>query len=505
MNNLNVFNIFFLGKAKMKNYLLFLLLLFVTINSFSQDSGWSEPVRISNHGYDVKPDYTVDNDGTIHCVWAQKYGSNFSKIYYSKSDDEGETWNEPEDISKNEDLWLGTPKICSDTKNNLYVIYDYDIGSLYNAVVHFRKFDGMNWSEPVDITEGNYSSNNINMAINNNDRLYVFWQHNWDIILYHHLEDTVWSNIDTIYNDGYEYYIRKIIVDNENNLHCVANTKEASGGEFSYKATYFNYDHENNNWSEKVFLSTNTARDWIDIDLDSQNHSHVVWAQHRADGLPPPLGSYYSYFDGNDWSIPTPLGKQDAQREYPRILFDSNYDLNTVIWREYGQGNARYYYLIEYDYLNEMETAIVDSAYNQTGISNLFRNKDYLFMLSVKTDRDDYTFFVEIRKKKLTSTGIKNKNNSFFQCKIEQNYPNPFNSNTKLQYKIVNEMYVNISVYDIKGAKIKTLVNEFKQAGNYYANWDATNNKGQQVCSGVYLYKIAAGKYTAVKKMVLLQ
>jgi hypothetical protein len=83
---------------------------------------------------------------------------------------------------------------------------------------------------------------------------------------------------------------------------------------------------------------------------------------------------------------------------------------------------------------------------------------------------------------------------------LEQNYPNPFNSSTVIKYSVPSSSIVTIKVYDILGNEVKTLVNENKAAMNYTVTFDA---KG--LPSGVYLYKLTAGNYTSVKKLVLIK
>lgn len=83
---------------------------------------------------------------------------------------------------------------------------------------------------------------------------------------------------------------------------------------------------------------------------------------------------------------------------------------------------------------------------------------------------------------------------------LYQNYPNPFNPSTNIKFQIPNSSYVLLKVYDILGREIATLVNEPKSAGNHTAEWNATN-----FSSGVYIYKITAGEFSDVKKMLLLK
>jgi hypothetical protein len=91
------------------------------------------------------------------------------------------------------------------------------------------------------------------------------------------------------------------------------------------------------------------------------------------------------------------------------------------------------------------------------------------------------------------------------QFTIHQNYPNPFNPITTLRYDLPKDAVVNITIYDMMGRVVTTLVNGLQTAGYKSIQWDATNNTGQPVSAGLYLYTIEAGDYTQTKKMVLLK
>ena len=88
---------------------------------------------------------------------------------------------------------------------------------------------------------------------------------------------------------------------------------------------------------------------------------------------------------------------------------------------------------------------------------------------------------------------------------LHQNYPNPFNPSTTLQYDLLNDEFVNITIYDMLGNVINNLVNDNQNSGYKSVQWDATNNQGQQVSAGVYLYSIEAGDFRQTKKMILLK
>ena len=89
--------------------------------------------------------------------------------------------------------------------------------------------------------------------------------------------------------------------------------------------------------------------------------------------------------------------------------------------------------------------------------------------------------------------------------KLNQNYPNPFNPVTTLGYNLPENELVNITVYDMLGNIINQLVNEVQNSGYNVIQWDATDNQGQPVSAGVYLYSIKAGEFRQTKKMILIK
>ena len=85
------------------------------------------------------------------------------------------------------------------------------------------------------------------------------------------------------------------------------------------------------------------------------------------------------------------------------------------------------------------------------------------------------------------------------------NYPNPFNPTTTIRYNIPNKEFVNITIYDMLGRQVKTLMDQAQDAGYRSVIWNATNDYGKPVSAGIYLYQIQAGEYISTKKMMLLK
>jgi hypothetical protein len=97
-------------------------------------------------------------------------------------------------------------------------------------------------------------------------------------------------------------------------------------------------------------------------------------------------------------------------------------------------------------------------------------------------------------------TGADEKISPLYKFNLYTNYPNPFNPKTQIRYEIAKNSFVKISIYNVLGQLIRELVNENKAPGSYSVEFDGTN-----LPSGLYLYKIQAGTFTDVKKMLLVK
>ena len=89
--------------------------------------------------------------------------------------------------------------------------------------------------------------------------------------------------------------------------------------------------------------------------------------------------------------------------------------------------------------------------------------------------------------------------------KLYSNYPNPFNPTTEIRYSILEDTFVSITIYDVQGRSVKSLVNQNQDAGIYLTNWNAKNEQGVLVPAGMYFYSIQTKNFNQTKKMVLLK
>ena len=128
--------------------------------------------------------------------------------------------------------------------------------------------------------------------------------------------------------------------------------------------------------------------------------------------------------------------------------------------------------------------------------------KDEYLFVNYSTDfsvwaNDVYLWVIEIDK----AVGVDEESSITPQnFALEQNYPNPFNPVTSIEYKVPNNAFVNLAVYDVLGNEMKTLVNETKSAGNYKVSFNAAD-----LPSGVYFYKLIADNFVSTKKLMLMK
>ena len=88
---------------------------------------------------------------------------------------------------------------------------------------------------------------------------------------------------------------------------------------------------------------------------------------------------------------------------------------------------------------------------------------------------------------------------------LVQNFPNPFNPETVIEYQLPEDSYVTITIYNVLGQEIRRLVDERMPGGFYTVVWDGTNGLGEYVASGIYFFRMQAGDFISVRKMMMLK
>jgi len=147
--------------------------------------------------------------------------------------------------------------------------------------------------------------------------------------------------------------------------------------------------------------------------------------------------------------------------------------------------------------------AIIDQAYCYMNLAN--EGDKSLPDISVKTP--DFTSYLEFLAGLSSLTATESQNNQSIPqvLSIESNYPNPFNPVTTIRFSVPSDATVKMTIYNIRGQKVKELLNGVLPAGMHSILWNGTDYANNSVSSGLYFARIVQGKSIRVHKMMLLK
>jgi hypothetical protein len=92
-----------------------------------------------------------------------------------------------------------------------------------------------------------------------------------------------------------------------------------------------------------------------------------------------------------------------------------------------------------------------------------------------------------------------------FDTRLFQNYPNPFQVSTAVEFTLAEDCAVGVTVFNVTGQRVRVLVDESRPPGLYRVVWDGRDDRGSRVSPGVYFYRLRAGSYECVRKMLVLK
>lgn len=155
-------------------------------------------------------------------------------------------------------------------------------------------------------------------------------------------------------------------------------------------------------------------------------------------------------------------------------------------------------YLIPHSVIGSGGVTISNSVYSINGTLG-----QSVTGVTSSSSHNSYSGFWYLESSSITS--IKDKTKIPLSFELMQNYPNPFNPSTMIRYTIGTSQlsavnHVTLKVYDILGREVAALVNEKQSAGSYSVAFDAS-----RLASGVYLYRLVAGSFVSVKKLVVMK
>ncbi|TDI93487.1 MAG: T9SS type A sorting domain-containing protein [Caldithrix sp.] len=247
-------------------------------------------------------------------------------------------------------------------------------------------------------------------------------------------------------------------------------------------------------WSIEIHAQSQQARD-VDNVAGVVLSAAENWDQ-RDLPEPPPIGEYVSiYFPHPEWGKLSKRFCTDFRPEFSQG--------NT--WEFEVKSNIRDRVQLTFAGLetvpSEFEIWLVDETLNLT--QNLRDNTRYAVAGSEEHPK---SLKLLVGKTEFIGENLASVQTIPSDYELSQNFPNPFNPATTIRYGLPRDEMVTLKIYNLLGKEVATLLNnERKLAGNYAAIWDGRNNQGQVVASGIYIYQLQAGEFSAIKKMVYVR
>ncbi len=241
----------------------------------------------------------------------------------------------------------------------------------------------------------------------------------------------------------------------------------------------------------KIFNTTNGGTDWTEQYTDTTEGSYnaIYFSDLQNGWAAGKNGKVIKTNDGGiNWTIVTNSGINPDYTSKAVFFLDANNG-----WISSADGNG-------YGIVQHTTNGGVSWTTEETPLQGTQGNNSIFSMYFVDAQNGwltgDYGMICGFTG--TASNVIDNQNVHTFS--LAQNYPNPFNPGTVISYQLSNPGFVSLKVYNVLGKEVATIVNEFKVAGSYKAEFNARN-----LSSGIYFYRLTSGNFTSVKKMILMK
>ena len=521
------------------------------IRSLDRGETFSKPIQVSdryskpnNSSQHHEYNWVAASKGRLYATWTD-YRNQNSNIYIS-----GHEIAQQSNTSS-ATAYGSTPKtLYSDSTERWNTVYVHD-GKIHHTV---SSDDGFTWDVDTIISAsvgGITSTSNPALVEGENGMLHVIFASTGNGI--YHIRKTIngaWSTPTKIYNASGTSY--PTLITNHDTGHVVFVSYESGGGMIegpggNYKVYYgiFNINSSGSlNIRKQIYSSSASAVTGTSLAQFSNGQLHAVWS--RSNEI------YHSSGSGASWAAATNISNNNGSSVNPSI---ASFYGNTVrvAWQDNTSGN---YDILTKSYYTSWSNEENISGNGGSSVNPSIMHSDYyggvpLFVWSDNTSGDYNIWYhvygssvIELRSTPQTSNhpAVTERDNgdttrflfiwtegssspytiassfadgpiyapkNVLPTRISEipgefilgtNYPNPFNPGTHIRYNLPEDAVTELVIYNILGQEVARLVEGFKSAGSYGVKFDATD-----LPSGVYMYRLQAGKYSATRKLVLIR
>ena len=472
--------------------------------------------------YNHTPNIARSSNGDLVAVW----NSGDKQVVYSKYDPSFQVWSPPVPISNAGERALKAG-IAADDQGNLYCVWQQRETSGEDYAIFFAKYNGTEWSTPVNLTGNGIENEEASVMVDTEGNIFVAWNTdgekdttNYVFCIKSSDGGLTWSDPDTLSSkDG-----------------VIGGTSTTSGRPFLASAPDGKmvcawHEEPDGHPDRESFINQYDGTKWlgemVNMDVaDSANSMYPAVAVNSADEIfmvyvsfkhPYSLLMKKKAWDDTSWpAVPDTIDKGDGITK-PYIGIDANdniylvyrrdnaadttYGMEEIVYVTSTDGGATWTEPVRLSRENyDAGYVTLDPKIRKGGVDVLWRESYKPFLDDADTTTILYGHI------DLVGTAIKQNGAKIVKDFIlNQNYPNPFNPSTEISFYIARQGTYELAVYNILGKKIRTLSSGKMAAGRYSVKWDATNNQGVKVGSGIYFYKLSGKDVQLTQKMILMR
>ena len=479
----------------MKTIVLTILLCFLSVQ-ISQ-AQWQPDVRLTNDpalsstsGYD-NANCIVSTGDTVHVVWRDNRDGGNYEIYYKRSTDGGLNWGSDTRLSNN--IYFSTDPSLSVSGSLVFVVWSDNRDGNYEIYFNHSTNGGTSWGTDTRLTNDSAESANPSVSVSGSV-VNVLWGDNrgGGIKTGSYCKRSTDGGISW----GADTFLRiawgPSVAAAGSAVHVVYND--------SAKVSYIRSTDGGLNWGASTHLTFDSVITNNPSVSVSGSNVHVLWLDSR-NNLKYEIYYKHSLDGGITWGADTRLTINYTSATLHAAVSTSGSFVH-VVWDDNRDGNYEIYY--------KRSTDGGLSWGTDTRLTNNSGQSVYPFVSASgsavhvlwQDNRDGGNYEIYYKRNPTGNvTGIENIGSELpEEFNLEQNYPNPFNPNTVISYSLPSASNVKLIVYNTLGQIVKTLESGYKNTGNYSVNFNASN-----LPSGIYFYKLEAGQFSQIKKMLLLK
>ncbi len=466
------------------------------------------------------------SDGKLFVVWASS--ATDGQIVYSQYDPVFQFWSPAAPISTCPSG--GTPHktgIAADESGNLYVAWQQRNTTAEDYAIYFSKYDGSGWSDPVNLTGNDLENEEVSIEVNDQEDVFLIWNTDsesepsqWVLSIRSSDGGTTWSNPpDTLSSSdgsigGTSIESARVAMARGSNGKMVCTWFEVPDAGISEEI--FANQFDGISWGEEQLVSgiTTAASRYPSAAIDAADNIYIVWRPNlpqRSLVLKKKAWNEVSWpaavdtVVGQGYSTLRPFMTIDENDNlyvaYTRTMENDTIGLDQISYVTSTNGGTTWSDQIRLSRdLHDCDYVCMTTQFDPGGIDLLWREA---YRPSIATADTVSLVYGHLD---LIPTAIGNKASTVLEAfQLHQNYPNPFNPSTRLSYSVAVTGRYDLSVYNLLGQKIKTLVSENVVQGSHTVTWDGTDDAGRMVASGIYFYELRGEGVHLSKKMVFMR